>query len=151
MRTPLALAIFFALYINPAIAQLDTSEVFVEVESLPEPEGGWAAFYQFLGKEIKYPKADREAGIEGKAIIQFVIEPDGSMTNVQPFPGAEGLATPAMLEEAIRVIKLSPKWKPGTQGGEPVRCKYSIPVKFGLRGEPKSEGEDKRRWWQRKK
>lgn len=149
MKTLFCFIALFISFSDFALAQVDTSDVHVSTEVLPEPECGWQAYYQFLGKEIKFPKTEREAGVEGKAIIQFVVEKDGSISGVEPLPGTEDKTPKAMIDEAVRVIKLSPKWKPGMQDGVPVRCKYFIPIRFGLTEEEKTEKE--RKWWQRKK
>lgn len=146
MRTLLLNLTLVLFAVNATNAQIDTSEVFPSIEALPEPEGGWETFYQFLGEEVKYPKADLEAGIEGKVIVQFVVQADGSVTDVKPYPGSEKEATPAMIEEAIRVISLSPKWKPGKADGEYVRVLYQVPISFFLTGQTSK----KRRWWQKK-
>jgi len=106
----------------------DSDVPFTAVEINPEYPGGEAALGKFLQKNIKYPPVAKENGIQGKAYIQFVVERDGSLTDVKSLrdPGA-GLG-----EEAIRVLKLSPHWKPGIQNGKPVRVQFTIPVNFSL-------------------
>jgi periplasmic protein TonB len=104
-------------------------EIFTVVEQQPEfPDGGTKGMYEWLGKNIKYPAIARENGIEGKAIVQFVVEPDGSISNVNCVRGPEG----GCKEEATRVIKMMPKWIPGKQQGRPVRVRYTLPVVFKL-------------------
>jgi len=103
------------------------------VEELPVFPGGQRAMMMYIGENVRYPKKDRRDDKEGVAYIQFVIEKDGSVTNVQVRPGTESKATEAMIEEAIRVISGMPKWKPGTQQGKPVRVKYTIPIQFRLK------------------
>lgn len=110
------------------------AKIFVSVEKLPEPNGGWATFYKWLGENIKYPALEREMGIEGKVIVQFVVEPDGGLTQVKLYPGTEEENTKAMNDAALSVLEKSPKWSPGRQGGEAVRVRYQIPVKFQLSG-----------------
>ncbi|WP_448698424.1 energy transducer TonB [Mucilaginibacter sp. AW1-3] len=101
---------------------------FIAVEVNPEYPGGESAFGKFLQKNIRYPSIAKENGIQGKAYLQFIVERDGSLTDIKSLrdPGS-GLG-----EEAIRVLKMSPHWKPGVQNGKPVRVQYTIPVNFSL-------------------
>ena len=101
---------------------------FVAMETPPTYPGGMAAFYRFLGENIKYPKVAFDQKVQGSVILSFVIEKDGSVGDVKVVRKL-GAGTD---EEAIRVFKLSKKWNPGTQNGKPVRVKYSLPVKFKL-------------------
>ena len=104
------------------------SEVFTEVEQTPEPEGGMQGFYQYMGKYVRYPAEARNNKIEGRVIVQFIVEKDGSLSNVSALRGpGHGLD-----EEAARVVAASPKWKPGRQNGKPVRTQFTIPVQFSL-------------------
>jgi len=111
-----------------AVTEDDGNKVFTAVEVEPEPIGGLQKFYDFLGKKIQYPNAAKEAGTTGKVIMQFVVERDGSLTDIKVLrePG-NGLG-----DEATRVLKIAPKWKPGIQNGKPVRVQYTIPVNFSL-------------------
>jgi periplasmic protein TonB len=98
----------------------------IEIE--PMPVGGMDKFYTFLNTKIKYPNPAKEAGTQGRVILTFVVEKDGSLTNITAVrdPG-NGLG-----EEAIRVLKLAPHWKPGVQNGRNVRVQFTIPVNFSL-------------------
>lgn len=98
------------------------------VEKMPEFPGGNNEFYKYLQKELKYPEECRKRGITGKVIVEFVIEKDGSISNVRTIVPVY----PALDAEAERVIRNSPKWKPGSQLGKPVRVFYQIPIKFSL-------------------
>jgi TonB family protein len=110
-------------------ANLDSS--FVPVEAPPEFPGGLEPFSQYVYKKIKYPPYERENGIQGKAYISFVVERDGSLTDFKIVSApSKGLG-----EEALRLIKDSPKWKPGIQNGRPVRVQYTVPVNFVLGGD----------------
>ncbi len=102
--------------------------VFSAVEINPEYPGGEAAFGKFLQKNIKYPAMAKENNIQGKVYITFVVERDGSLTDIKIVrdPGS-GLG-----DEAERVLKISPHWKPGIQNGKPVRVQYTVPVNFSL-------------------
>ena len=103
-------------------------EIFVVVENNPEFPGGEQARLKFFQKNLVYPKAAKEKEIQGKVIISFIVEKDGSITNIKVEKGVDSLLD----AEALRVVKLMPKWKPGTQRGIPVRCSYRIPVVFVL-------------------
>jgi len=111
-----------------AVTEDTGNQVFTAVEVEPVPKGGLDAFYKFLGDKIKYPNAAKEAGTQGRVILQFVVEKDGSLTDIKVMrePG-NGLG-----DEATRVLKLAPKWTPGIQNGKPVRVQYTIPVNFSL-------------------
>ena len=105
-----------------------TEEIFVVVEQQPEFPGGMAALMKFLGDNIKYPVIAQENGIQGRVITNFVVERDGSISDVQIVRGQD----PSLDKEAIRVIKTMPKWKPGQQRGKPVRVRFTLPVVFRL-------------------
>jgi TonB family protein len=107
---------------------LDDHAVFTEVEGVPTFPGGDKAFSKFLSVNVKYPKAARESNIQGRVIAKFIIEQDGSLTDIKIIRGIGYGAD----EESLRVLKLSPKWNPGTQNGKPVRVAYSVPISFAL-------------------
>jgi TonB family protein len=98
------------------------------VEEQPVPEGGMRAFYEYVQKELKYPEQAKNQGIEGKAYIQFVVDRDGSITDVQTIRGIGGGCD----EEAVRVIANSPKWVPGKQRGETVKVRMILPITFSI-------------------
>ncbi len=111
-----------------------------EEETLPEPElpfrldklpdfpGGDAARMQFLRDNLKFPRSAVEIGISGTVHIQFVVEQDGSITNIVAVRGPGG----GLNEEAVRVAGMMPRWEPGRQGGKPVRVLFTMPIKFVL-------------------
>lgn len=98
------------------------------VESMPEPANGYTAYYQFLSKNMRYPKQAQKMGISGKVFIQFVIDKDGNITDAKVVKGI-GFGCD---EEALRVIQLSPKWTPGKQRGRAVNVRMVIPMTFQL-------------------
>jgi len=110
------------------VTEEDPNKIFTSVEQVPEFPGGLDAFNKYLSNHIKYPAVARENNTQGRAIVTFVCERDGSLTDVKCVrdPG-DGCG-----DEAVRVIKSSPKWKPGIQNGRPVRVQYSVPVSFTL-------------------
>ena len=103
-------------------------EVFTIVEQMPSFPGGDEKMYKYLGNNIKYPQVARETGIQGRVFVNFVVEPDGSVSNVKVLRGIGGGCD----EEAMRVVKAMPKWTPGKQRGKAVRVSYTLPVVFKL-------------------
>jgi protein TonB len=95
---------------------------------MPRFPGGDAALMQFLSKNIKYPKEAENAKQEGRVIANFVVEEDGSVSNVKVVHGV----APLLDAEALRVLGLMPRWEPGQQNGKPVRVKYTVPITFRL-------------------
>jgi hypothetical protein len=116
------------------ISTTDTTQVFSKVEKEPEFKGGGiASFYHFLGATIHYPSYAKENNIQGKALITFVVEKDGSLTHGKILKDPGG----GIGDEALRAIMLSPKWIPGMQGGRPVRVQYTVPVSMTLSSDEK--------------
>ncbi len=113
----------------------DSGEVFVFVEDQPEFLGGDDARIKYLQKSIRYPELAKESGIQGTVYITFVVEKDGSVTNVKVLRGIGGGCD----KESVRVIKNMPKWKPGMQRGEAVRCQYNMPIRYILAGNDDSK------------
>ena len=111
-----------------AAGKEEKGEVFVAVEEQPLYPGGNAAMMKFLGDNIKYPVAAQKNGIQGRVITNFVVEKDGSLTDIKIVRGAD----PLLDAEAVRVIQSMPKWKPGTQKGQIVRVRFTLPVVFRL-------------------
>ena len=117
----------------------DDSEVFVVVEEQPLFPGGNAAMMKFLGDNIKYPVEAQEKGLEGRVILNFVVEKDGALTDIQIVRGVD----PLLDNEAARVIKSMPNWEPGKQRGEVVRVRFTLPTVFRLLAKDKaSENKD---------
>ncbi|AUD02385.1 energy transducer TonB [Spirosoma pollinicola] len=103
-------------------------EIFTVVEQQPEFSGGMAALGQYLSKNLRYPAAAQRANVSGRVFVSFVVNTDGSIQDVQVLKGL-GFGTD---EEAQRVVKGMPKWRPGKQSGRPVRVKYNLPINFTL-------------------
>jgi len=112
----------------PAVVE-DEIMLFAAVEEKPEFPGGEKKFYEYLGKNMKYPPMEAEQGITGRVFVEFLIDKDGSIAEVKALRGV----SPGLDKEAVRVIKAMPKWTPGKQNGRPVRVRYVIPVNFNLR------------------
>ncbi len=105
-------------------------EIFVFVEDQPTYPGGDKARLEYLRNNIKYPEMAKESGIQGTVYVTFVVEKDGSISHVKVLRGIGGGCD----EEAVRVIKNMPKWKPGKQRGRPVRAQFNMPIRFILAG-----------------
>ncbi len=101
---------------------------FVTISNPPTYPGGATKFYEFLGKEMKYPQLAADNDIQGKVLVSFTVEKDGSLSDIK-IERKLGYGTD---EEAIRVLKISKRWNPGMQNGRPVRVKYNIPISFTL-------------------
>lgn len=98
------------------------------LDSYPEFEGGMAAWAKYIQKNLRYPPQAMEDGLQGKVFVSFVIEKDGSISNVTVIRGVAG----SLDQEALRVIQKSPKWKAGMQNKQYVRVRYNIPISFSL-------------------
>ena len=103
-------------------------EVFLSVEENPEFPGGPAKLLEYVQKNLKYPMMARESDIQGRVFVGFVVEKDGSISNVRVLRGIGGGCD----EEAVRVVQTLPKFKPGKQRGNPVRVQYTLPIVFKL-------------------
>lgn len=104
----------------------DDQDIFVVVEDMPTFPGG--NVQRWIAKNVKYPVVAMENGVQGKVYIQFVIEKDGSITDVKVIRGVDA----SLDKEAVRVVKSMPKWKPGKQRNKPVRVSYTLPINFQL-------------------
>jgi periplasmic protein TonB len=108
--------------------EIDDNFIFERPEVLPEFPGGLAALYQYLGKNIKYPRQAQELHIQGTVFISFVVERDGRVTQINLLRGIGGGCD----EEAIRVVQNMPPWSPGKMGTQTVRASFTLPVRFLL-------------------
>ncbi len=114
------------IVVNTTLAAGKDVKDFASVEVLPEFEGGMAGLGAYLQKTLKYPEEARKNNIQGRVILSFVVEKDGSLTEIKVLRGIGGGAD----EESVRVLSESPKWKPGIQNGRPVRVAYTMPIFF---------------------
>ena len=115
---------------------VDTTDVFLVVEDMPEYPGGNEALIQYLSSSIKYPESCKEEHIEGQVLITFVVEKTGRVSDVKVIKSVH----PELDAEAKRVIEAMPDWKPGKQRGEDVRVQFTIPVTFRLGTNNQSPG-----------
>jgi protein TonB len=113
---------------KPEPKKEEDNKVFDVVEQQPAFPGGQGALLSWLSQNIHYPAVAEENGIQGRVVVSFVVEKDGSISNVQVVRGVD----PSLDKEAARVVKSMPKWTPGKQNGQAVRVKYNVPVTFKL-------------------
>lgn len=110
------------------VPPVEEEKVFDVVEQMPSFPGGDVALMQYLQKNIKYPVVAEENGVQGRVIVTFVVERDGSITDVKVAKSVD----PSLDKEAMRVVKSMPNWIPGKQNGSAVRVKFTVPVTFRL-------------------
>ncbi len=108
--------------------EVDEDVIFTVVEDQPSFPGGEEARRRYLEENLRYPTMAREAGIQGTVFLTFVVEPDGSITNVRVLRGIGGGCD----EAAVRAVENMPRWEPGRQRGQPVRVQFNMPVRFIL-------------------
>jgi len=115
-----------AAYFNKEVKE-DGSEVFFAVESMPEYPGGMEAFRKYITDHLILSEEITRQGIKGKIYVQFTVDTDGSLVDIKIIRGLD----PVVDKEVLRVVRLSPKWKPGKQSGKPVKVQYVVPVQIG--------------------
>ena len=113
---------------DEAVEDEDRPGVYMIVEQMPEFPGGDKELYQFIADNLKYPAEAKEKGIKGRVFVNFIVEPDGSVSDIRVLRGIGGGCD----EEAVRIVESMPKFKPGMQNGEAVRVSYTVPVNFKL-------------------
>ena len=120
------------LKIKEAVAQPEpkpeVEKVFDVVEQMPSFPGGPSALMEWLSNNVKYPVVAQENGVQGRVVVSFVVERDGSITDVKVVRGVD----PSLDKEASRVVRAMPRWIPGKQNGSAVRVKYNVPGAFRL-------------------
>lgn len=120
------------LKIKEAVAQPEpkpeVEKVFDVVEQMPSFPGGPSALMEWLSNNVKYPVVAQENGVQGRVVVSFVVERDGTITDVKVVRGVD----PSLDKEASRVVRAMPRWIPGKQNGSAVRVKYNVPVAFRL-------------------
>ena len=127
VRVSSMLPINYKIIEQPQAPPVDTTQ-YVIVERMPAFPGGEEELLDFIGTNIRYPEEAKKKGIYGKVFVGFVVEPDGSVSNVKVLRGIGGGCD----EEAVRVVQMMPNWIPGEAFGEKVRVSYMIPINFRL-------------------
>ncbi len=111
------------------VVSQSNQNVYDAVEQMPEFPGGMPAMIDFLQTNIKYPKDAIKHEVGGRVLVMFVVEPDGSLSNVR----VARKVFPSLDAEAVRVVKTMPKWKPGKEKGREVRVNFTLPVVFSVK------------------
>ncbi|MBD8490023.1 energy transducer TonB [Echinicola sp. CAU 1574] len=114
--------------VNTPPIKEEADEIKDFAEHMPEPPGGMEGWAKYLNKNLKYPSQARRMGIQGTVFVAFVVNTDGTIQDVSILRGVDGGCS----EEAVRVVGNAPNWKPGRQGGRPVRVKMRLPIRFKL-------------------
>lgn len=121
-------AVVFIEDTQAGIPEEKVDEIFTIVEEQPSPDGGIKSFYEFVSKNLNYPAQARRMGMEGRVFVEFVVEKDGSLTDIKVVKGIGAGCN----EEAVRVLSLAPNWNPGKQRGREVRVRMIMPIMFKL-------------------
>ena len=109
--------------------EIEDDQPFIKVEKMPSFQGGdLNKFRNWVQERVRYPQIAQENGVSGKVVLSFVVEKDGTLTNIEVLQSPDR----SLADEAVRVLKTSPKWEPGQQRNQPVRVKYTLPVDFRL-------------------
>lgn len=125
----IVLSILVTLSINAQSEATHVEEkVYDVVEEMPQFPGGPSALFEYLSNNLQYPVVAEENGVQGRVIVTFIVEKDGSISNAKVVKAVD----PSLDKEAIRLVESMPNWIPGKQNGEPVRVKYTVPVTFRL-------------------
>ena len=110
------------------IEQSESDKVFEVVDEMPSFPGGQGAMYDFMEKNIKYPKVAEDNGIQGRVILTLIVKKDGSLSDVRVAKSVD----PALDKEAVRLVESMPKWNPGIEKGQYVNVKFTLPVTFRI-------------------
>ena len=121
------LVLLFSFMISTAQTKKNDM-VFDVVEVMPQFPGGQIAMMKYIMENMKYPKQAMKEGIQGRVAVRFIVEKDGSISDVKPILSVH----PLLNKEAVRVVKSMPKWTPGKQNGKPVRVRFNLPIMFKL-------------------
>lgn len=128
LKVALMMLVLFFSFTTSTAQTKKNDMVFDVVEVMPQFPGGQIAMLQYLMKNIKYPEQAMKEGIQGRVTVRFIVEKDGSISDVKPVLSVH----PLLNKEAVRVVKSMPKWSPGKHNGKPVRVRFNLPVMFKL-------------------
>ena len=109
-------------------SEAQTDKVYDRVEVMPEFPGGMQGLFEYMQNNVNYPKEAKNQKIEGRVIVSFIVEKDGSISDVHPLTAVH----PLLDKEAMRLVNEMPRWKPGTEKGKAVRVSFALPVSFKL-------------------
>ncbi len=125
----LMLLFFIGLTVNAQTLKTTNGKVYDTVDVMPEYPGGFETMVKFLSSNMIYPKEAQKKGLEGRSLVSFIVEKDGALSNITVKKSAGKMFD----DEAMRVVKKMPKWKPGRKDGKLVRVHFNLPVQFSLK------------------
>ena len=128
LKVALMMLVLFFSFTTSTAQTKKNDMVFDVVEVMPQYPGGQIAMLKYLMENIKYPEQAMKEGIQGRVAVRFIVEKDGSISDVRPILSVH----PLLNKEAVRVVESMPKWTPGKQNGKPVRVRFNVPVMFKL-------------------
>ncbi|MBF1542397.1 MAG: energy transducer TonB [Prevotella salivae] len=128
LKVALMMLVLFFSFTTSTAQTKKNDMVFDVVEVMPQYPGGQIAMLKYLMENIKYPEQAMKEGIQGRVTVRFIVEKDGSISDVRPILSVH----PLLNKEAVRVVESMPKWTPGKQNGKPVRVRFNVPVMFKL-------------------
>ena len=128
LKVALMMLVLFFSFTTSTAQTKKNDMVFDVVEVMPQYPGGQIAMLKYLMENIKYPEQAMKEGIQGRVTVRFIVEKDGSISDVRPILSVH----PLLNKEAVRVVESMPKWTPGKQNGKPVRVRFNLPVMFKL-------------------
>lgn len=128
LKVALMMLVLFFSFTTSTAQTKKNDMVFDVVEVMPQYPGGQIAMLKYLMENIKYPEQAMKEGIQGRVAVRFIVEKDGSISDVKPILSVH----PLLNKEAVRVVESMPKWTPGKQNGKPVRVRFNVPVMFKL-------------------
>lgn len=128
LKVALMMLVLFFSFTTSTAQTKKNDMVFDVVEVMPQYPGGQIAMLKYLMENIKYPEQAMKEGIQGRVTVRFIVEKDGSISDVKPVLSVH----PLLNKEAVRVVESMPKWTPGKQNGKPVRVRFNVPVMFKL-------------------
>lgn len=129
--TLILLAVIISLAVKAQVedtARIRRDTIIYSIESQPEFPGGVVNMERYLSLKLKYPKAAIDSNLQGNVLVTFIVNTDGCLTDIKV---SQSLSKETD-EEAVRVVSHMPKWKPGIQASRPVKCRFTLPVKFQL-------------------
>ena len=128
LKVALMMLVLFFSFTTSTAQTKKNDMVFDVVEVMPQYPGGQIAMLKYLMENIKYPEQAMKEGIQGRVTVRFIVEKDGSISDVRPILSVH----PLLNKEAVRVVESMPKWTPGKQNGKPVRVRFNVPVMIKL-------------------
>ena len=128
LKVALMMLVLFFSFTTSTAQTKKNDMVFDVVEVMPQYPGGQIAMLKYIMENMKYPEQAMKEGIQGRVAVRFIVEKDGSISDVKPVLSVH----PLLNKEAVRVVKSMPKWSPGKQNGKPVRVRFNLPVMFKL-------------------